>query len=148
MAKSTRSISAYKATNTTAILCGGGTVPAGGGAPNPKPNVPAAILFALTLGQANTAVPIKYTSTTDIDLFNSAILKLPELFDGESESVNLFNEKLSERYKQSVWMETGSSIIMIADSAGTPRNLITEYGRLNMEDINTNIQKLIGQQPR
>ena len=35
---------------------------------------------------------------------------------------------------------------MIADSNGTPRNLITEYGRLTVEDIETNIQKFIGQQ--
>ena len=57
-------------------------VPAGGGGFNPAPNITAAIPFALTRGQANTAVPIDYTSNTDIKLFNSAILKLPELFDG------------------------------------------------------------------
>ena len=45
-------------------------------------------------------------------------------------------------------METGANIIMIADSTGTPRNLVTEYGRLTVEDIETNIQQLIRQQTR
>ena len=100
MDKSTRSISASTATGTTAIGGGGGTVPARGGAPNPAPNVPAAITFPLTNKQASTEVPINYTSTTGIKLFNSTILKLLELFDRESKSVNLFNEKLAERAKQ------------------------------------------------
>ena len=95
MAKSTRSIAASTTTSTTASGGGGGTVPAGGGAPILAPNAPAVIPFALTPGQANAAVPIDYTSTTGIKLFNSAILKLPELFDGESTYVNLFNEKLA-----------------------------------------------------
>ena len=68
------------------------------------PNVLAAIPFALTLGQANTEVPIDYTSTTGIKIFNSAIINISELFSGESRSVNLFNEKLAERANQSVWM--------------------------------------------
>ena len=37
---------------------------------------------------------------------------------------------------------------MIADSNRTTRNLITEYGRLTVEDIETNIQQLIRQQTR
>ena len=42
-------------------------------------------------------------------------------------------------------MEIGANIIMIAYSAGTPRNHITEYGRLNVEDIKTSFQHFIGQ---
>ena len=38
--------------------------------------------------------------------------------------------------------------MMISNSAGTPRNLITEYGRLNMKDIETDIQHFIRQQTR
>ena len=32
-------------------------------------------------------------------------------------------------------MEAGSNIIMIPDSTGTPINIITEYGKLDVEDI-------------
>ena len=148
MAKSTNSIAAYKTTGMTASGGGGGAVPERGGAPNPAHNVPAVIPFALITEQANTEVPIDYTSTTGIKLFNSAILKLPEIFDGEPKSINLFNKKLTERAKQSGWMETGANIIMIADSTGTLRNLITEYGRLTVDDIEANTKNFIGQQTR
>ena len=95
MAKSTRSISSYTSTGTA--LGGGGvvTVPTGLGVVNTAPNIPAAIPFTLTPGKANVTVPIGYTSTTGIKLFNSAILKLPELFDRESKSIDLFNENLA-----------------------------------------------------
>ena len=75
-------------------------------------------------------------------------MKLPDPFNGESKPINLFNEKLAERVKQSGWMEAGANIIMIQDSGGTPRNLITEYGRLTVEDIEANMQNFIGQQTR
>ena len=43
-------------------------------------------------------------------------------------------------------METGANIVMVSDSTGTPKKLITEYGRLTVDDIEANIQKIIGQQ--
>ena len=73
-------------------------------------------------------------------------MKFPELFYGESKSVNLFNNKLAERVKQSGCMEAGSNIIVNNDSSGTPRNFITEYGRLTVEYIEANMQNFIGQQ--
>ena len=33
---------------------------------------------------------------------------------------------------------------MIDDYTGTPRNIITKYGRLTLEDIETNIKQFIG----
>ena len=75
-------------------------------------------------------------------------MKFPELFYRESKSVNLFNKKLAERAEQSVWMETGAKIIIIANSTRTPRNLITEYGILTVDDIEANIQNFIGKQTR
>ena len=104
-----------------------------GGGVNPAPIIPEVIPFILTPRHNNTAVPINYRLTTGIKLFNSAILKLPELFDGESKSINLFNEKLAEIVKQSGWMEAVLNIIIIPDYTGTPRNLIIEYGRLTVE---------------
>ena len=133
-------------TGMIASGCVGGAVTEGGGSPNPAQNFPAVIPFALPPGQANAAFPINYTSTTGIKMFNSAILKLPELISGESKSVNLFNEKLAERAKQLVWMETGANIIMISDSTGTPRNLITEYDRLIVDDIEANTQNFLWKQ--
>ena len=109
MTKSTRSISASTATGSTVIESGEGTVPSGGGAPNQASNDPAPIPFALTHRQANAEVHIDYTFTTGIKMFNSSILKLSELFEGEYKSVNVFNEKLAERAKKSAWMETGET---------------------------------------
>ena len=94
MEKSTRSVSSFTSAVTIPSGGGGGTVPAGEARFNLAPNVPAAIQFALTPGQANVSVPIDYTSTTGIKLSNSAIIKTPEIFDIESKSINLFNERL------------------------------------------------------
>ena len=41
-------------------------------------------------------------------------------------------------------MEAGEYIIMIPNSTGTPRSLITEYGRLTVENIEANVQHFIG----
>ena len=75
-------------------------------------------------------------------------MKLPELFDGESKYINLFDEKLAERAKQSGWMEAGANIIMIQDSGGTPKKMIAEYGSLTVEDIEANMQNFIDQHTR
>ena len=66
---------------------GGGSETGGSGvgfnpAPIVPPLVPAIIPFSITHVQVNAAVPIDYTSTTVIKLFNCAIIKIPELFDG------------------------------------------------------------------
>ena len=83
MAKSTRSIYSSTSIGTYPSGEGGGKVSTGEGVVNPAPNTPSVIPFTLKPGQANTAVPINYISTTGIKLFNSAILKFPDLFDGE-----------------------------------------------------------------
>ena len=45
-------------------------------------------------------------------------------------------------------MDAGENIITINESRVTPRNIITEYGRLTVEDIDKNEQNFIGQQMR
>ena len=50
--------------------------------------------FDLNPGQANTNFFINYTYGTNIKLFNYSTEKLQEIFDGEYEVINLFNEKL------------------------------------------------------
>ena len=135
MSKSTGYISSSTSNGTAPSVGGGVTVPTGGGGVNPDPNIPALMPFDITPRQANVTVPINYTSTIGIRLFNSAILKLLEIFDGKSKSINIFNEKLAERERKSGWMEAGANIIMMPDYTGTPRNLIIEYGRLTVETI-------------
>ena len=104
MAKATRASASSSVVSGTASSGGGSGTGGAGGGVNPAPIVPPVVLaitpFAFTPGKSNAAVPIDYTSTTGIKLFNSAIMKLPELFDGESKSINLFNEKLPEREKK------------------------------------------------
>ena len=45
-------------------------------------------------------------------------------------------------------MEAEVNIIIISNYTATPRNIITEYGRLAMEDIEANIHKFIRQHSR
>ena len=126
----------------------GGIVEAGGLGVNPSPIIPSVITVALNPGQANATFLMDYTSTTFIKIFNSAIIKLPELFDGESKSINLFNSKLAEMEKQSGCMGSRTNIIMIPDSTRTPINIVTEYGRLTIENIKASMQNFIGHQSR
>ena len=58
----------------------------------------------------------------------------------------MFNKNLADRAKQSWCMESGVNIIMIIDSTGTLRKIITEYVRLTVENIEANIQNFVGQQ--
>ena len=142
-ASASKSSSSSSGTSDGAPSGGGSGRGAGSeGGGNQAQNVPAIIPFALTPGQANTAVPIDYTSKRGIKLFNSDMMKPPDNLDGESKKINL---KLAERAKQSGWMETGANVTMVEDIDGIRGNLIIEYGILTVEDINSSVQKLIGQ---
>ena len=91
--------------------------------------------FDLNPGQANTNFFINYTYGTNIKLFNYSTEKLQEIFDGEYEVINLFNEKLLEISKNPGWMETGSNTIMVKDTNGNQMNLISKYGRITIDKI-------------
>ena len=72
-------------------------------------------------------------------LFNSKITKLSKIFKVESKYINLFNDKLLEKAKQSGWMEAGENVITISDSSGTPRNLITQYRIITVKKAEANM---------
>ena len=62
--------------------------------------------------------------------------------------MNLFSKKLLGRVKNSVWMEMGSNIVMIIDTDGNPRNLISEYERLTVEETSNHDMNYIGHKIR
>ena len=43
-------------------------------------------------------------------------------------------------------MGTGANITMIEDADVIHRNIITEYGKITVEDIDASVQEFIGQQ--
>ena len=83
MAKLICYISLSNSTGTTPSGGGGVTVATGGRAVTPAPIIPEVVPFSLTTGKANAVVPIDYTSITVIKFFNSDILKIIDLLDGE-----------------------------------------------------------------
>jgi len=77
-------------------------------------------------------------------LFRDACSPLVCLFDIDSKGVNLFCEKLNERAEKAGWLAPGGNILDIPDDGGTNRNLITEYGRLSMDNIDDHVQTFFG----
>jgi len=117
-------------------------------APPVPPVPPPAAPFALTPGQANPTQPLDYTSTIGIKIWNEATASLPLKFNVEGKEVNQFCRDLQVRAKQQGWDATGADIITVAADANTTYNVITEYGRLTVEQITTAAQTYVADQTR
>ena len=138
---------------------GGGNAPppgpggGGGGGPPGPPAAAAAVIgparpFALTPAQINPALYIDYSTQTGMKLFRDATSPLTYIFDLSSKNVNIFCEKLHERAEKSGWLAPGGNVLDIPDDDNVPRNLITEYGRLTMENVDDHVQTFFGNQSR
>jgi hypothetical protein len=93
--------------------------------------------YALTPGQVDPTIPLDYSTSSRIKIWNEASAPLPFKFNVKGKDVNTFCEALSERANKSGWNLAGADIIMTYDSS-TPviqRNIITEYGRLTIAKI-------------
>jgi hypothetical protein len=65
-------------------------------------------------------------------------------FDGESAGLLLFLEMIRERAEEFNW----KNVIMIPDSNGDHRNLLSEYGRLSLENVRSFARTYVGQNGR
>ena len=67
-------------------------------------------VFALTPGAAKPDDFIDYTTKAGINLFHKATVPLPILFDGKSDTVNVFNEKFTYREK---WQDGRQALVTL-----------------------------------
>lgn len=104
--------------------------------------------FALTPGQANPNLPLDYTTSSGIKIWNEATAPLPFKFNVEGKDVNAFCEKLLERAEKSGWNLAGSNVINIPDSNQQNRNLIEEYGRLTTDEIRAHAETYVALETR
>jgi hypothetical protein len=100
-------------------------------------------VFAETPAKLNADAIIDYSTTSGIKLYNTASARLPITFDITSQTANLFCDALKDRANKSGWYTGAGNILTIPDAGGTNRDLITEYGRLSMADINTHVATYI-----
>jgi hypothetical protein len=100
--------------------------------PVPVAPPPARPAFALPPGMT-TNEPIDYSTTQGLKLFNQAIKGIEPKFDLKEGNLNTFLSKLKEHARIFNWR----GILDIPDSDGIPRNLMTNYGQLTIQDCKT-----------
>jgi hypothetical protein len=87
---------------------------------------------------------LDYRKPEDCRIYKAATTPLDVKFDGEGAGLLLFLEMIRERAEESNW----GNIIMIPDSKGDLRNLLSEYGRLSLENVRTYALTYVGQEGR
>ena len=77
----------------------------------------------------------------------AAIEALPLKFDIESITINVFNEVLMDRCEVSEWSLSISDVLTITTQDGL-RNLIKDYGRIYLEEVNAHYATYIQNETR
>jgi hypothetical protein len=114
--------------------------------PPPAPVAPVIVPpapFALVPGQANND-PLDYSKAADVKLFHRAIKGIEPKFDLKENSLQVFLAKVKEQARIFNW----AAVIDIPDTAGTVRNLITNYGQLTIDNCKTHAMTYIAAQNR
>jgi hypothetical protein len=86
--------------------------------------------FSLTPALNNTR-PVDYSTSAGMKIYKSAIEKLNHMFDGEVGNLRLFLQALQQRSDSFGW----DGILTVPDNDGIGRNLLSEYGRVTMENV-------------
>ena len=102
-----------------------------------QPPAAPAPIFALTPAQINPDQFIDYTNSDGKKLWKAATTPLEEKYDADPKDLNLFVEEVVKRATIAGWNAGQGNIISVPDAQGNNRNLLTEYGRLTLEDIRT-----------
>ena len=110
--------------------------------PPPQPAQPQPV-FALSPAQVNPNQSIDYSTTDGKKIFKIGTEPLPYKFDVEGKNVNMFTEALLNRAKLAGWDAGQGNILTIPDANQHDRNLITEYGRLTMEEIEAYVRTYV-----
>ena len=87
---------------------------------------------------------LDYRNAEDCRIYKAATAPLDATFDGESGGLLLFLEMIQERAEESNW----GNIVMIPDSKGEVRSLLSEYGRISLEDVRSFAHTYVGQNGR
>ena len=111
--------------------------------PAQQPPVAQQPTFALSPAQAISGQFIDYSTRTGMMLFNQATDKLSIPFEVQEDSVQTFIELLRDRAAMCSWT-TGNAPITKCNNI----NLLTEYGRVSMEDLRNNAATYIDQDNR
>ena len=105
---------------------------------NPAPQAPA---FVLGPGRDNTV--LDWSIPADTKLYYKAITALDNKFDGPPEKLIAFLANITSQAQQFRW----NSILAIPVDTNT-RELLTDYGRINMDNINSHATTYTGMQTR
>lgn len=99
--------------------------------------------FALVPGMSHQQ-PLDFTKGEDIKFFNKAIAPADNKFDLKEENLRAFLDVFQEHAR----IYNFTSVINIPDAAGILRNLITNYGQLDMQECLAFAQVVIAEQTR
>ena len=112
----------------------------------PAPAAPAAPAptFALTPAQVNADQFIDCSTTDGKKLFKAATESLPCAFDVEPQNINLFCEKIQDRAVTAGWKQGNGNIMSVPDANNQQRDLITEHGRLTLDNIRAYVNTYAG----
>lgn len=100
-------------------------------AANP-PQAPAAVPFALFPGAVNQGV-LNFNKSEIAKLFYKAVTPVDPQYDLQEHLLRTFLEQVLERARLNNW----DDLLMVPDAATTPRNIITHFGMLKIEDCVT-----------
>jgi hypothetical protein len=87
-------------------------------------------LVSFTPALSNT-LPVDYSTNAGMKLYRSATEKLNHIFDGDAGNLRLFLQALQQRCDAFGW----DGILTVPDGDGIGRHLISEYGRVTMENV-------------
>ena len=112
--------------------------------------VPAPVVFAIApaqLIQGNNL--IDYSDKKGQALFEASTKPFGQIFDGDSKNLAAFKAQILDRATTAGWNVPGANILLVSDSSGNFRNIVTEYPLLSEEEIKTwATTNIVGQQTR
>ena len=97
----------------------------------PMAQAPRVATFARTPAQANTGL-LNYESSEGMKIYNAAIAALPTKYSGNTADMHIFLKNVKERGQSFGW----NTILNVPKGDGV-KNLIDQYGLLDLNDIKT-----------
>ena len=91
------------------------------------PTVVTPIAFALISGSINAIKIINLSSKIGILVYNQLTTSLTIPIDGNSKNINLLQSQLERSATNTGWNTGTGNILLVADSDGENKNILTEY---------------------
>ena len=102
-------------------------------------NAAAAATFALLPGASNTN-SLDWTKAEAMKLFNKAVASLDSKFSLIEDTLRTFIEQVRERARIYNW----DTLLTVADTGGTDRNILDNYGMLTIENCQAHANNHVG----